>query len=222
MQHTLILVTGQHRSGTSAVAGCLEQLGVYLGSRLMPANEANPKGYFEDTRAVGIHDRLLGELGASWDRPEDVGKSWRATMAADVAVGSATGLLYEFSLSSKLFAIKDPRASLFVPLWQEACRRAEVRLTLLIPKRLNEASAMSLMRREGWSMDRAKGVVFGYQDAIDRVNPAIPQATIYFPEELCQTSCWERIARELGVELDTESGMPRVYKFFDCSLVHND
>ena len=44
----LILVTGHHRSGTSATAGSLQALGVELGDKLMPPARDNPKGFFED------------------------------------------------------------------------------------------------------------------------------------------------------------------------------
>lgn len=218
---TLILVTGQHRSGTSAAAGCLQHLGVNLGTCLMPGNHANPKGYFEDMRVVKAHDKLLEAVGASWDRPHDVPADWRKTIAADVAAADLTGILLQFKRTSKLFAIKDPRAVLFMRLWQEVCERASVRLTLLIPKRLNEASARSLMRREGWPEDRAKAVIFGYQDAIEAVSPEIPSSLILFPDGLWRASCWERVAGELGVSLDIRDGMAGVLSFLDWRHVHN-
>ena len=42
-----IIVLGMHRSGTSALAGVLGLLGARLPARQLPANFANPKGYFE-------------------------------------------------------------------------------------------------------------------------------------------------------------------------------
>ena len=43
-----IVVAGMHRSGTSLVAGYLQSLGVDMGARLLAADHANPRGYFED------------------------------------------------------------------------------------------------------------------------------------------------------------------------------
>jgi hypothetical protein len=218
---TLILVTGQHRSGTSAAAGCLQKLGVELGSHLMPANAANPKGYFEDTRVVGIHDDLLKALGASWDRPEDVPEGWGVHPATGVALYALTAIVQEFAAASDLFAIKDPRAVLFLPLWVVACERAGVRLVLLIPKRLNESCGQSLMRREGWGPERAWDVVKGYQDALDRIPPSIPLTFIIFPDGLWQASNWERIAKELDVDLHVQGGIGQVHAFLDFGLVHH-
>ena len=33
----------------------------------MPANEFNPRGYWEHNEVVTIHDQLLRHLGSSWD-----------------------------------------------------------------------------------------------------------------------------------------------------------
>jgi len=43
-----ILVLGTPRSGTSCVAGILHHLGVPMGEELMPPDEWNPAGYFQD------------------------------------------------------------------------------------------------------------------------------------------------------------------------------
>ena len=64
-QHAIV-VLGMHRSGTSAMAGVLQRLGVDLGSRLTPGDADNPKGYWEHTELVDIHDRLLRSLSSRW------------------------------------------------------------------------------------------------------------------------------------------------------------
>ena len=42
-----VLVVGMHRSGTSAVSGVLNKLGVAVPDTLHPADEHNARGYFE-------------------------------------------------------------------------------------------------------------------------------------------------------------------------------
>jgi len=66
-----VVVLGMHRSGTSAVAGCLERLGICMGRRLAPGDEWNPGGYFEDRDLVELNDRLLSAQGIRWDSLED-------------------------------------------------------------------------------------------------------------------------------------------------------
>ena len=71
-----VVVLGMHRSGTSAVAGCLHRLGVDFGPRLMPATEANARGYYEHIDIVNLHDRLLLALGGSWDETCPLPPDW--------------------------------------------------------------------------------------------------------------------------------------------------
>src|SRR5262249_31431903 len=53
------LILGSGRSGTSMLAGTLGQAGYYRGEHLVPADEANPKGYFEDDEINAINEELL-------------------------------------------------------------------------------------------------------------------------------------------------------------------
>lgn len=43
-----VIVLGCFRSGTSAIAGVLHHLGVFMGDRFDPPNSVNPRGYWED------------------------------------------------------------------------------------------------------------------------------------------------------------------------------
>ena len=48
---------GVESSGTSAVAGVLHHLGVYMGARLHAPSKGNPKGYYEDNDWIDLHIR---------------------------------------------------------------------------------------------------------------------------------------------------------------------
>ena len=50
-----IIVLGCYRTGSSAVAGILNKLGVHMGERFLPANDNNKYGYFEDQDFVEAH-----------------------------------------------------------------------------------------------------------------------------------------------------------------------
>lgn len=54
-----VLVVGCFRSGTSAVAGVLHHLGVFMGSHFNDPNSGNVKGYFEDLDFVKLHYELM-------------------------------------------------------------------------------------------------------------------------------------------------------------------
>ena len=54
-----IIVTGYARSGTSYVASVLNHLGVNMGSKWRPADEANEAGYFENQELVIANQMVL-------------------------------------------------------------------------------------------------------------------------------------------------------------------
>ena len=54
-----ILVLGMHRSGTSALGGAINALGVAAPKTILPPNHANPRGFWECAPLVTAHDELL-------------------------------------------------------------------------------------------------------------------------------------------------------------------
>ena len=67
IESSCIIVLGCFRSGTSAVAGTLHHLGVFMGDHFDPPNQNNPKGFFEDLEFQKIHNliddnRLVSEV----------------------------------------------------------------------------------------------------------------------------------------------------------------
>ena len=60
-----IVVLGMHRSGTSAVCGALDVLGVNFGQRLAPAAKDNEKGYWEHPEIVSVARRIIAFSGVT-------------------------------------------------------------------------------------------------------------------------------------------------------------
>lgn len=56
-----IIVIGTGRSGTSAVAGMLHYMGVYMGKDFIPADNNNPNGHWEDREFTELNRLVLGE-----------------------------------------------------------------------------------------------------------------------------------------------------------------
>jgi hypothetical protein len=154
-----LIVTGFHRSGTSAAARLLHRSGVFLGDRLIGARASNPFGHFEDLEIVGLHDRLLGRHGMTWQTdhagPVDAGEDGRAAMA-EIAAGRAPHGLWGF---------KDPRACFFLEEWWRAVPGAKVIGVVRHPA----GAAASLMRRES----RLAGSLGGPHAGL-AADPALP------------------------------------------------
>lgn len=150
----LICVVGMHRSGTSMTMQALRQLGAQPGGALLEGDTYNPNGYWEAAEVVDLHDRLLEGLHRRWGTPEHalpIPAEWFSTQVARDAVDEiariVTARLASVADGAPL-AIKDPRSSLFLPLWREAAARLGVRLSAVMCVRHPAEVAASLARRD--------------------------------------------------------------------------
>lgn len=107
-----VMVVGMHRSGTSVLAGSLQQAGLDLG-RCSTWNKYNQKGNRENLAIVAFHDRLLARQGCAWHRPPESVVPW--TSADRRAAGR---IIASFRRSAR-WGFKDPRATFFHEGWQE-------------------------------------------------------------------------------------------------------
>ncbi|MFH0907454.1 MAG: glycosyltransferase [bacterium] len=72
-----LIITGMHRSGTSLVAELFRMAGVAMGDRMVPADDCNPRGYFEDVDFLALHREMvaaacLPPAASAQGDPEDV------------------------------------------------------------------------------------------------------------------------------------------------------
>ena len=148
----VVVVLGMHRSGTSAVAGSLQRLGVDFGPRLMPATEANARGYYEHIDLVNVHDRLLLALGRSWDDTYPFPPDW---WRDDALTGrfreDVLGLLRRDFPSAGLWGFKDPRLCRLLPWWEPIWRAVGSEPFFVLVRRAPSEVADSMAKREGFS-----------------------------------------------------------------------
>jgi len=65
-----LVILGMHRSGTSAIAGSLEDCGVYLGD-VNSCSPDNLKGNRELREVITLNEDLLKSAGGSWFSPPE-------------------------------------------------------------------------------------------------------------------------------------------------------
>src|SRR4051794_11946788 len=113
-----VLVTGMHRSDTSAVANVLREAGLFgwLDEDAMVPSPENPDGYGERRDVMELNERLLAELGWGWDAPP--AEPWSQPPAVDLLVEQGRGLVRDKLASNEPWFIKDPRISLVLPWWR--------------------------------------------------------------------------------------------------------
>jgi hypothetical protein len=142
-----LCVAGMHRSGTSMVMSLLARLGLDVGDQqdLIPANDSNLDGHWENIHFVDLDDALLGVMGGGWDYPP----------ARDLAAGDAVMVRELTCRARKLrgelglrdpWGWKDPRASLLLPFWFDVF--PELRVVVCVRNPLDVALSL---RSRGYS-----------------------------------------------------------------------
>lgn len=153
---TAILVLGMHRSGTSALTGCLAKLGVTLGSEgsfLAPRHD-NPTGFWEHSGVYAAHERLLGRLETAWDNSGPMPTDWLSHPAVATAKSELRSLLEAEMVGSRIWAVKDPRICRLLPMWQDLLETMGVRCLPLFCVRHPFEVAKSLEIRNGFSITK--------------------------------------------------------------------
>jgi glycosyltransferase involved in cell wall biosynthesis len=152
----IIVVLGMHRSGTSAIAGILEQLGVALGNKLLPASDDNPKGYWEDIDTLALNEKLLSLLGSSYDQldlPWDF-KNPDAHVS-ELQIRAAQILGRKVAQYGSPWAFKDPRTSRLLRFWQPVIRSCGFKAKYVIALRNPLSVAVSLEKRNQIPAEKA-------------------------------------------------------------------
>jgi len=137
------IVTGMHRSGTSAIARLIHELGADVGSNLLPAATGNVHGHFEEAGFIAFHDMLI----ARFFPHRAPFCEWLPLSDAEVAYADAdraeAGSIWKTHVVFGGTAWKDPRTSLFLDLWTELLPDAKVIVCLRHPYQVHR----SLLRR---------------------------------------------------------------------------
>ena len=150
---SVVAVVGMHRSGTSLTMQALVSLGLNAGDNLLDANDYNRRGYWEAAEIVALHDRLLLALDRPWGSfqhllplPDD----WLESAGAKQAETEIREVMEARIARAQgaTLAIKDPRLSLFLPLWLRVAESCNIHLQTVLCLRNPWDVAQSLVRRD--------------------------------------------------------------------------
>jgi hypothetical protein len=140
-----VLILGMHRSGTSCLAGSLQQNGLFLG-KVFEENPHNLKGNRENAMIMELNERLLNYNNGSWDNPPTT-ISWDKSLSIE-----RDQILKEFKNQHQpIWGFKDPRTLLTFPFWIDPLKDFKCIGTFRNPISV----AISLKTRNGMSIDNA-------------------------------------------------------------------
>jgi hypothetical protein len=197
-----LLVIGMHRSGTSALTRVINLHGMVLGSELMEAiADNNETGFWENLPIVILHDRLLAELGSSWDDPRELREGWlEDALAAGYREQLAALIEKEFGTAGD-WAVKDPRLCRLLPLWLKVLADLDIEPKLIFALRHPAEVVSSLMKRDQLSAATASLLWLRHLAEPVRASRTLSRCVVGYNELLLDwCNCVDRIASSLAIE----------------------
>lgn len=189
MKGKLILITGMHRSGTSALARVFVKVGFDAGSNLIQPDENNPLGYWEDFDVFNLNNQILSHLFLSWDKIENL-ENRRIHIFRDEIIREfepvAFKILHQKLTKSQHVVIKDPRFTVLMPFWNKIFEQLEAEIFHFHIFRHPMLVAKSLQRRNGMSFQN--GLLLWYYYNMSFLNDSIGKARFISYENLLEQS----------------------------------
>lgn len=220
-----LLITGIHRSGTSAFSGVLQLLGWDLGSDLIGASSENLKGFFENNGVIELNETLLTEANYRWDTPFLYQEKNLPKAAKESALVAFEELWEKQYKNATNIAIKDPRLSLLMPFWIEALKSPKSDICAVIVLRHPLEIAHSLAKRNGFSLQKTMVLWLNYLFQAEYQSRSIPRAFILF-DNLLENPIKElkELAKKLDVELLQKEKYPQkeIKQFLEKKLKHHN
>ena len=157
-----------HRSGTSATTRVIQLLGAYLGEEeeLIKPRPDNPKGFWERTDIHLLHERILQALNTAWDTSFPLPENWHLSREIAPFRGELVDLIKTHFAGRRLWAWKDPRTALLLPLWRDVLEELKIRFGCLLVTRNPLDVARSLERLHGFPTEEALGIWLNYNLAM--------------------------------------------------------
>jgi hypothetical protein len=115
-----VVVLGMHRSGTSALTGLLQRMGLWAGEEedFPLADGHNQTGYWEHRGVWSVDEAILQTLGASWAEVADLDLS-RLEKGVRARLRERAREIVRDLDGHGSWVIKDPRLCLLFPFWRE-------------------------------------------------------------------------------------------------------
>jgi hypothetical protein len=159
-----ICILGMHRSGTSVTARAINLLGAYLGEEkdLMPYTTENPEGFWERLDIYDLQERILHTMKTTWDTMVPLSDMWHLSPEIQPYRNELVELIERNFINHQLWAWKDPRTSILLPLWKDVLDELGIKLSCIFVVRNPLDIAKSIKKRNSFSYSKSFGIWFNY------------------------------------------------------------
>jgi hypothetical protein len=196
-----IFILGYYRSGTSALSGTLQRLGVVLHNDA-DANEHNPLGFYEIPELIEFDQELFNRLRVEWQDVRNLEHGWweRADMAPFL---SRLGEILRRRFGKEdLWAVKHPHLCRLFPMYERAARQADQQIRVIHICRDPWTVAASQQKKNGLSRAHAVLLWASYLVSAEGAARGLTRTWLTYKDLLTRpTTEIKRIERDLGIEL---------------------
>lgn len=201
---SLLIVTGMHRSGTSALCAALAACGVSFGDRLLGAIAGvNDEGFWEDAEVVALNEQLLALSGATWYAPAPGVVDWNDDRFHSARERAAQLLGAGFG-DGPVCAAKDPRFCLTLPFWLAVCRDMGLAVQVCVIERAPLEVARSLLKRDAFPLGYGLRLCSAYRASLVSALPA-DALRVSYDELLADTAAvMQRLGDTLPLDVNPE------------------
>ncbi len=224
MADQAICIVGMHRSGTSMASRGVNLLGAWLGDQaaLMGPAHDNLTGFWERWDLMEFHDRVLDFFGASWHDPSPMPPNWNTKPQAKIFLDELESLIEKAFGGHSLWAFKDPRVCMLLPLWKKALARRGTTLQIILVGRNPLDVAQSLARRNEFSRKKSFGLWGAYYEMALKEGKDFPLIVTHF-DRLIQEPVeqFKRIAKALDLPF-TDKAMNAIQEHVCPEFRHHD
>ncbi|WP_028313941.1 sulfotransferase family protein [Desulfatibacillum aliphaticivorans] len=222
MKSRAVAILGMHRCGTSMAARIVNLLGAYLGRKedLMGPAYDNEAGFWERWDLMEFHDKALQSMGRTWDDPSPM-PDWGALSQARSLERELIAKIEDVFTGQPLWAFKDPRACLLLPLWKNALSALNIDWQIVAAVRNPVDSIGSLARRNEYSWEKCCALwELHYRQVLDHIRET-PHVIVLF-EELCNAPAVQiaKLASALEIDVD-EKALENAARSIRPDLIHN-
>jgi hypothetical protein len=225
-----VLVSGMHRSGTSAASRALSFLGYSQPQFLAEAGPANPRGFWESTRIVQLNEEMISSLGWSWDHtplltqpagsPSEAEAEILAHLSAVWLERAREAISASYRQDALRVVCKDPRLSLFPAFWEAAFEAEGFGVRHLLAFRDPLSVIASLQRNRGLGRAAALRAWLTYN--LRPVTQVEVSATLDYADLLrAPKRAVNAVATALGASRLDKAAAIELAEFVDSSATHD-
>jgi tetratricopeptide (TPR) repeat protein len=175
-----IVISGMHRSGTSALARVVNLAGWTMPGTLMRPAEANQSGHWESLPIVFINNRILRALGRVWADPKPLPEGWMDHPKVKKIIAEAPQVIASEFENADNIVVKDPRLSRLLPLWLSVFEELGYDPHCLIACRNPIEVCQSLNTRDSMKQNHAMLLWETYMLEAELHSRSMPRALVHY------------------------------------------